>query len=130
MANKNKAKGTAAETRVVKFINSYEGLSAERLALHGAKDEGDIRVITKTNFEIRLEVKSGKQTQNPSRADLTNWLNQTRQEERNSGITCFLVIARYGKSPKDYDVYKYTHNAFDHCRNHYYLDDFINEYLK
>lgn len=133
MANKNKAKGTAAETRVVKFINGYEGLSAERLALHGSKDEGDIRVrIDKVTSEFasgewRIEVKSGKQTQNPTRSDLTEWLKQTVNERINSGYPCALVVARHGKNPRDYDVY------IPHGQNEWnefsYLDVFCEELL-
>lgn len=132
MANKNKAKGTAAETRVVKFINGYEGLSAERLALHGSKDEGDIRVRIYEDrpdggWEFRLEVKGGKQTQNPTRADLTEWFRQTEVEEKNAGCPCVLVVARHGKNPKDYDVY----SGFNFgVRNHYWLDEFVQHILK
>ena len=39
--NKNKAKGTRAETNLVKYLESV-GLEAFRQALHGSLDQGDV----------------------------------------------------------------------------------------
>jgi len=41
MSNPSKAKGTAAESAVVKLAQSF-GLAAERRALAGAADQGDV----------------------------------------------------------------------------------------
>lgn len=124
MSNPSKQKGTRAESKVVKYLNDL-GFDAERLALHGAKDEGDIRVRCNCGkSEFRLEVKTGKQTANPSRKDLETWLQQSAVEEENAGCPCFLVVARYGKSPKDFDVY---YKDDPHWTSHTYLDVFVED---
>lgn len=125
MTNTSKKKGTAAETKVVKYIQE-QGLFAERLALHGSKDEGDIRLVLESGIEFRLEVKAGKQTHNPSRAQLEEWIKQTIAEGKNSKMPCVLVVARYGRAVKDYDVYDPVING---SRINWYLDDWI-EYFK
>lgn len=124
MANKSKAKGTHAESKVVKELHA-NGIEAERRALHGKDDEGDI-LITLPNGEKRiLEVKTGKMTHNPNRSKLTEWLKQTRDEERNSGLKGALVIVRYRRSLKDADVY-IQHKLSD-CMviEHMYFDELI-----
>lgn len=107
MANKNKAKGTKAETAVVKFLKEY-GISAERKVLKGNKDEGDVRAVI-DGIEYLFEVKSGKQTANPNRTQLTEWMRQTVVEADNAGIdpcNSFLVVVRFNRQLKDADVYK------------------------
>lgn len=117
MANPSKAKGTAAETRVVKYLRSF-GIQAERKALSGAEDQGDIKVMVR-DAELTFEVKAGKQTVNPSRNQLSEWLRQTEIEGRNSGCDAVLVVARHGKNPQDYDVWI----PYESSRIHWYLDD-------
>lgn len=118
MANKSKQKGTAAETRVVRFLQS-RGIEAERKALSGSEDKGDIKV----DGNIIFEVKSGKQTINPTRTQLEEWMRQSNKEGKNSGSSDYLVIARHSKNPKDYDVWE--HNPNDHSIEwkHWYLDE-------
>lgn len=132
MANKNKAKGTAAETRVVKFLKEY-GIDANRKALTGNKDCGDIDVNLGIDSVYMLEVKSGKQTANPNRTQLDEWMNQTKVERLNTLekyehriVLCALVIARHGRSVKDYDVWIPAINGM----LHYYLDDFCDYIIK
>lgn len=99
--NKNKAKGTRAESRVVKFLESH-GIKAKRKALSGSKDEGDIEL---PELDICLEVKTGKQTANYNRTQLEEWLRQTKVEQKNSGQECCLVIVRYRRSLEDAEVW-------------------------
>lgn len=129
MANKNKAKGTAAETRVVKFLKEY-GIDAKRKALTGSEDCGDIELLF-TNSTYILEVKAGKQTVNPSRAQLEEWIRQTIVEETNCKksndyVYGWLVVARYGRSVKDYDVWwvDTLPATSNRVLNHLYLDEF------
>lgn len=130
MANKNKAKGTAAETRVVKFLKEC-GIDAKRKALTGSEDCGDIEVNLGYDMTYMLEVKTGKQTANPSRAQLDEWIRQTIVEESNcrkfdKHVYGWLIVARYGKSVKDYDVW-WIDDHFetpDNTINHLYLDEF------
>ena len=123
MTNKSKQKGTSAETEVVKYLQS-KGIEAERMALHGNQDQGDIRVRC-DGYDCILEVKTGKQTANPSRADLEEWLRQTDIESINAGIPGFLVVRRFRRKLCDCDVWR--HNG--RIRGHWFLDDFVKEVL-
>lgn len=126
MANKSKAKGTRAESAVVKYFRDH-GIQAERRALTGSKDEGDIKIINKAGKIRIVEVKAGKQTQNPNRTQLEEWLRQARAEEFNSGISCALCVVRYNRKLIDADVYvQYNLPGFDKpTREHLYLDEFV-----
>lgn len=104
MANKSKAKGTKAETKVVRYLAAF-GLEAERRTLHGNQDLGDIKVTLDHSTPFIIEVKAGQQTANPSRAQLTEWLRQTKEESRNADMPCYLVVVRYRRSIEDADVY-------------------------
>lgn len=117
MANPSKAKGTAAETRVVKYLRSF-GIQAERKALSGAEDQGDLKVVA-DRVEYTFEVKAGKQTINPTRKQMDEWIRQTIVEGKNSKRMAILVVARHGKGPKDYDVWI----PYQGYMVHWYLDD-------
>lgn len=101
MANKNKAKGTRAESRVVKYLESH-GIKAKRKALSGSKDEGDIEI---PELNYCLEVKTGKQTANYNRSQLNEWLRQTYDEAKNAFQIGFLVIVRYNRKIEDAEVW-------------------------
>ncbi len=116
MGNPSKAKGTRAESKVVKFLNGY-GIKAKRKALAGSKDEGDVLL---DELNITLEIKAGKQTANPSRSQLETWLEQAEVEAVNSGTVCFLCVVRYNRLLKDADVY-IRDKGFT---RHMYLDEF------
>lgn len=126
MANPSKKKGTKAETEVVNFLADY-GIVAERMALSGAKDKGDIKVI-ESNYgkPLVFEVKAGKQTQNPSRSDIEDWLAQARVEGENSGCDCMLVIRRYKRNIADAEVWHLSH----HKLTFMWLDDWCERYGK
>lgn len=128
MANPSKAKGTAAETRVVKYLKSF-GIKAERKALSGSNDKGDIQVDVGWSVGLIMEVKSGKQTTNPTRKQLDEWMNQTMTEGKNSHCLSLLVVARFGKNPSDYDVWQQV-SEDDPLRRHWYLDDWCKHYGK
>lgn len=119
MANKSKAKGTRAETKVVRYLGSF-GIEAQRRALTGSLDTGDVEYITRQGKKI-LEVKAGKMTQSYSRGDKSTWLAQARAEAENSGMECRLVIARHGRSEKDYEVWSADGHSF------MYLDEFAKQ---
>ena len=128
MANKSKAKGTRAETNVVRFLESY-GLGAKRKALTGSKDEGDVELFDAPNLKepMTIEVKAGKQTANPNRTQLTEWLRQAREEAKNSGQRCILCVVRYNRQIKDADVYFQYEDDYGFVRSHMYLDEFAEE---
>lgn len=104
MANPNKKKGTAAETRVVRYLAAH-GLFAERRALSGSKDNGDIKLVAADGTEYTLEVKTGKQTENYNRTQFEEWFRQAIEEGANSGCEAALIIVRYRRSIEDAEVY-------------------------
>lgn len=120
MVNKPKAKGTAAETRVVKYL-TQAGLRAIRVVQKGNRDEGDIHVIGGHGcVSCILEVKGGKQTAKFARKQREEWLAETRQEAENYGsVRGFLIIAKHGSSVCDYHVWD------EHGHRFWYLDQFI-----
>jgi hypothetical protein len=94
MVNKPKAIGTACETAVVRYLvaNGFPG--AERPALHGALDEGD---ITGTPG-VAWEVKGGHAAENASDAQIALWLAEAEAERVNRGSdVAALVLKRKGK---------------------------------
>lgn len=117
--SRQKEKGTKGETAIIKFFHD-NGLEAKRLALSGAKDQGDIELIS---VPLVLEVKSGQQTANPNRAKIEEWLNETRAEAANSDKPCVLVVNRYRHRPKDCHVY-IPKDGYSICM---FLDEFIKE---
>lgn len=124
MANLNKKKGTAAETRVVKFLQARK-IKAERRALHGNTDQGDI-ILPEHN--IILEVKTGKQTENYSRSQFEKWIEQARVEGRNTGLPCYLVIVRYNRSLGNAEVWYSNTKPNKYVKDNFYaflhLDEF------
>lgn len=132
MSSKSKAIGTRGETKVVKFGESY-GYGLKRKALAGNKDEGDIEFFDAPHLytPMTIEVKTGKQTANPNRALLEEWLRQARVEAKNSDQLCVLCVVRYGRKIKDADVYfqyEDEHDPTRIIREHMYLDEFFELY--
>ena len=80
--NRSKAIGTRAETAVVNLARSLGFEDAERLALAGAEDRGDIRLMR--DPLIILEVKAGKKAQDASWEQIKRWLEQTANERNNA----------------------------------------------
>lgn len=115
--SKQKEIGTRAETKVVKFLEEH-GIHAERRALRGAKDVGDIHYWGKADEGI-LEVKGGRQTENINRKLRKTWLEQTVTESINAKLPGWLVIAKFGREVKDYEVWSPNGHEF------YYLDEFV-----
>lgn len=133
MANKNKAKGTRAESSIVYYLNKIPGIFAERKALKGNKDQGDIRVLY-GDFEGLIEVKAGQQTANPSRTQLQEWQRQTIVEAKNAEVDdgiIALVVVRYRRLLKDADTYvlyrgdDLPEGYWIHC----YLDEMVDDML-
>lgn len=112
MANPSKKKGTRYESAVVKFMTAA-GLDVVRKALSGSQDSGDLEVRG-LKIPIIIEVKGGKQTANPNRFQLTDWLRQTAIEADNAKATGILVVMRYNRKVKDADVYFEHHGAIAH----------------
>lgn len=125
MANPSKAKGTRAETKVVRYLVDH-GIHAERKALAGSTDKGDLRMLLKDGTEVTLEVKAGKQTSNYSRSMMSEWREQTLVESINSGCPAMLVIVRYRRAFADTEVWMPNNQwGGQPGWTMVYLDDFV-----
>lgn len=135
---KSKAIGTRGESKVVSFGESY-GYGLRRKALTGNKDEGDVEFFRAPRLykPITIEVKAGKQTANPNRGQLMEWLRQAEVESENSGQLCVLCIVRFQRSIQNADVFLPfevlpfgdEHDDRDiKRREHMFLDEFFEQY--
>lgn len=99
MTNRPKAIGTAAETAVVRYLAAHGFPAAERRALHGATDLGD---ITGTPG-IVWEVKGGEAAKDASDNQIADWMDEAQTEAGNAGATYgFLIVARRRKNVRDW----------------------------
>ena len=94
MVNPSKAIGTQAETLVVRYLQANGFGTAERRALHGTYDLGDITGIP----GVVIEVKSGHAAETASDGLINAWLAETETERRNADADIgVLVVKRKGK---------------------------------
>ena len=99
MTNRPKAIGTAAETAVVRYLAAHGFPAAERRALHGATDLGD---ITGTPG-IVWEVKGGEAAKDASDKQVAAWFEEAQEEADNAGATYgFLIVQRGRKNVRDW----------------------------
>lgn len=90
MVNKPKAIGTAAETAVVRVARDRGFPDAERLALAGAQDLGDVRLCP----GVHLEVKGGHAAESASDAQVEAWLVETERELEHAGATVGALVTK------------------------------------
>jgi len=89
MSHPNKQKGTRAETDVVRYLQERGWKNAERRALKGTLDCGDISGVA----EVCLEVKNQKAQ------ELAGWVEELKVEIVNSKASTGAVIhKRKGKA--------------------------------
>ena len=84
MVSKAKQKGTAAETAVVKYLRDNGFIHAERRALHGTADKGDITGCGPVVFEVK----------NHKQLDLAGWIKELETEMGNANVDTGAVIAK------------------------------------
>lgn len=87
--------GTRAETAVVDYLHANGFPGAERRALRGAKDVGDVLVCP----GIIAQVKGGKYAEKPRPGHLSKWLHDCEQQRVNAGaehVWLVLKTARVG----------------------------------
>lgn len=82
--SKQRAKGTAAETAVVRYLREHGFPYAERRALHGTSDKGDITGCGPVVFEVK----------NHKTIDLAGWLKELDVEMQNADVNYGAVIAK------------------------------------
>lgn len=80
--NKSKAKGTAWETRVVGYLRENGSPYAERRALSGNVDRGDVSGIP----GVVVEAKNAKAI------DLAGWVDEMVKEKANAGAAIGAVV--------------------------------------
>lgn len=116
--NPSKAKGTHAETAVVKWLRANGFPNAERLALHGRKDIGDIRPTPGFICEVKnyATVTDGL---------IRQWLMDTYREMDNAHAdVALLIIKRPRKATGDWWAWQLVRGVQPHC---YWLADTIHE---
>lgn len=87
--SKQRAKGTAWETAVVKWLREHGFPFTERRSLHGTNDMGDITGIP----GVVIECKNAKTYK------LAEWIDETTQETTNAKADIgVLFIKRIGKT--------------------------------
>jgi hypothetical protein len=91
--------GTRAESAVVKYLAANGWPNAERRALHGNVDLGD---VTGTPG-LAWEVKGGEAAKTASDKQIAAWFEESQQEAANAGaIYGFLIVARRRKNVRDW----------------------------
>lgn len=89
---KPKAKGTAWETAVVRYMRAQlDDERIERRALHGSKDMGDIHGLWAHGFEGIVECKAVREAK-PSL--LADWQRQTLDERENADAGFALLVCK------------------------------------
>lgn len=95
MVNPSKNRGTKAESEVVKYLQGWWP-AAERRALSGNKDKGDVAGIPHVVVEIKA---AATQLIGP-------WQRETLVEMENAGAKrCMLVVKRPYKPVSQWDAY-------------------------
>lgn len=93
MVNRSKAVGTAAESAVVKVLQAGGFGGAERRALHGSTDLGDVLACPGLIFEV----KGGQAAKDCTQRLVEGWLSETETERINAGAEhAFLITQRRG----------------------------------
>lgn len=97
VANPSKEKGTKTETAVVRTAVTAGFPDAERLALAGAFDMGDVRLCR----GVIVEVKGGKAAEQASTQLIEDWLAETEKERVRAGAEFGLLVTK--RAGKGYD---------------------------
>lgn len=96
MSNPSKAKGTAVETAIVRYLRANGFPFADRQPLRGGRDQGDITACPGIIIEAKTSKRTGP-TGLPSEQLLATWLDQTELERVNAGAAVgLLVVKRHG----------------------------------
>ncbi len=89
MVNRPKDIGTAGESAVVKYLRAHGFPQAERRALAGAFDLGDILTPG-----VCWEVKAGKAAENASGGQVEAWMAETETERRNARADIGVLVLK------------------------------------
>lgn len=95
--SKSRAKGTAFETLVVRWLREHGFPYAERRALHGTLDKGDITGCGPLVFECKAK----------KAHDFSGWLKETEIERHNANADYGILVVKrtgYGDGADQYAV--------------------------
>lgn len=110
MTNRSKNIGTAGETAVVNYLHRNGFPEAERRALAGQADKGDILVCN----GVIAEVKAGTAAEKASDHQLRLWCEETEKERLNANAAhAFLVVKRQGHGATKIGGWYVVRNEFD-----------------
>lgn len=97
MTNRPKNIGTAFETLVVNYARENGFPQADRLALSGSADRGDVRLTADLQYGAIAECKGGQAAERASDAQILQWLHDTEVERINANAhVALLVVKRKG----------------------------------
>ena len=97
MSNPSKRRGTSAEVAVLKYVRTHGFPWAERLALSGNADQGDISLLPGRLIVLEVKAHANAATGQPGDAQLAEWMRQTATERVNAGADYgVLVVKRKG----------------------------------
>jgi hypothetical protein len=90
--SRQKEKGTAFETQVVRYLRvMLPWMDIDRAPLKGAKDEGDVKGLTIRGLKCVVECK------NHRRMELSEWMDEAEEEMSNADAEfAFVAIKRKG----------------------------------
>lgn len=94
----SRRKGTRAETLLIQYLRERGWRYAERRALQGAKDRGDVAGIP----GVVIEVKSA------ARVELAEWVKEARIEALNDDAPVWFVVAKANGKGQAKDWYAIT----------------------
>lgn len=92
MTNRSKNRGTAWETAVVKYLRENGFPGAERRALSGSNDKGDITVCPGIIAECKDWADYGD-------GDVADWWKQTATERKNANAAIGLLVVKRAYRP-------------------------------
>jgi hypothetical protein len=93
--SKSKQKGTAAETAVVRYLQEHGFPYAERRALHGINDKGDVTGCGPIVFEVK----------DHGTLKLSEWVSELKEEIANAKANTGTVVAKKRGTMKVEDWY-------------------------
>lgn len=97
--SRQKQSGTQAETQVVKWLQAHGWADAERLALSGATDKGDVKWVKGVIIEVkhRRTTTSNAGLGQPGHLELAGWMGELEAERKNANADrAWLIVKRSG----------------------------------
>ena len=101
--------GTDAERTAQRWLTQVGWPDCERIALHGAQDQGDLIVCRSPR--IIAEVKGGKTAEKAGPGMLADWWEQTETEAVNAGADlAVLIVRRFNRHVEAWDAWMPAHD--------------------